>query len=551
MFNKQNRKLLTKKRVLGPRQALIVILLALAGGIWVWRSFAATPISVPSEYIARFYTEALGRLPDQQGWNFWQKQFETKGCNTATFDHFVSFTLQASEFNNIDYNNAEKTLVAYRAVLSREPDAAGFNSWKSKLDRGTPYKDMIAVITASKEFSELTTKICGSSDPNFHFDGKPLAVQGSMSQEQLQAKLNAAKPGEVVRIPRGTLVFVEARLTVPTGVTLTTEGSEGLKGRHAYAKMARIAYRPTAEKIEDASLVVVQSGANLKNVWVDGQMWNYRDKNGGQTVRIAPNGLEPTLVENVRSDNPRAAQNVLANSNKGECLTPITIRSNLVINSANLHNSKRWADGIATKCSNTVVEANEVLDASDVALLAFRTYGAAPQASKIRNNYVLQAGNDAFGGLVTDPLSTKTTPRPYPECLKKSPGNEANCDFTGTVFEGNTLWTGKDARFVIGISVGTRAWGFFKPDNASGSGAVFTGNTAGESEVNTQIPVYISGIYNAVVTNNFTGSTVKRLPGKSGVPGTSCKSSTLVTGNKKFFNPNTTAAREENNDKCI
>ncbi len=551
MFNKQNRKLLTKKRILGPKQAILVILLALAGGIWVWRSFAATPISVPSEYIARFYTESLGRLPDQQGWNFWQKQFETKGCNTATFDHFVSFTLQASEFNNIEYNNAEKVLVAYRSVLSREPDAGGFNSWKAKLDSGKTYKEMVDAMTASKEFSNLTTKICGSSDPNFHFDGKPMAIEGSMTQAQLQAQLDAAKPGQVVRIPRGTLVKVEARLTVPTGVTLTTEGSEGLKGRHAYAKMARIAYTPTAAKVEDASLVVVQSGAKLQNVWVDGQLWNYREKKGGPTVRIAPHGLEPAVVENVRSDNPRAAQNILANSNTRECLTPITIRSNLVINSANLHKVERWADGIATACANTTIEENEVLDASDVAIITYRTYGAAAQSSKVRGNRILQAGNDAFGGLVTDPLSTKTTPRLYPECLKKVTGQEANCDFSGTVFEANTLWTGKDARFVIGISVGTRAWGFFKPDSANGSGAVFTGNTAGDSEINTQIPVYISGVYNSVVTNNFIGSNVKRLPGKSGVPGTSCKSTSLVAGNKKFFNPNTAAAKEEDNDKCI
>lgn len=544
---------LRAKKKFNLRRALpIVAIISIVGGTIVWRSFAAEPISVPSEFISRGYTEALGRMPDQQGWNYWQNQFETKGCNVSTFARYVNYTYRSGgEFDKIPYNNQEKLLAIYRGVLSRDPDSSGYQYWLRKLNSGMAASSVVNSMVGGHEFSSLVDGICSSSNTNIVMKGEPLAIEGSMSQATLQAKLNAAKPGSIVAIPRGVLVEVEARLTVPTGVTLTTEGSEGIQGRQAYASMGRIVYKPTSAKIEKASIVIVQNGASLKNVWIDGQMWNYPSKDGGQNIHIAPSGSLPARVEFVRSDNPRAAQNIVANTSAGECLADVQIRSNLVINSANTHVSTRWADGIATVCANATVDSNEVLDASDVAIIVFRTFGSAPQASKVTNNKILQAGNDAFGGLVTDPLSTTSTPRPYPQCLNEIAGANATCDFSGTVFQGNTLWTGKDARFVIGISVGTRAWGFFKPDSADGGGATFIDNTAGESQMNTQIPVYVSGVYNAVVKNNFVGSKINKLPGKSSSPGSSCKTQATVAANSKFISSKVENAVISNNDECI
>jgi hypothetical protein len=552
------------KRDLAPKPKLsllaalpIVLMVAITGGLIIWRSFAAVPTTFPSEFIARTYTEGLGRLPDQAGWSDWQKRFASTGCNAASLSQFVSGIYKGTEFQGLPYDNQERLLSLYRGVLSREPDSGGYAYWLAKLSSGTSYTTVIDSFMASTEFKNLATKVCGGLEANFALKGQPLAIKATMTQQQLQTMLDTAVPGSVITIPRGTLIKVEARLTVPKGVTLTTNGVSGSQGRQAYASMARIVYAPTSANITKASLVVVQEGATLKNVWVDGQMWNYPTKNGGPNVRFAPTSPGSSVIENIRSDNARSAQNITLTSNTGECINPITIQSNLVINSANLHTADKWADGIATVCARATIIYNEILDASDVAIIAYRTYGSVAQGSVIKWNNILQAGNDVFAGLAADPLSTTSTPRAYPDCLVKQGASVSNCDFTGLEMSDNTLWTSPDRRMIIGLSVGTRAWSFFQPDSARGSGGSFTNNSTGVGTMNAQLPIYVSGLSNSQVADNFgnnktTGASgAKIVGGVSGTTGYLCQSNAIFTVSPDYISSGMTDYTIKNNDDCI
>ena len=119
------------------------------------------------------------------------------------------------------------------------------------------------------------------------------------------------------------------------------------------------------------------------------------------------------------------------------------------------------------------------------------------------------------------------------------------------VAQGNTLWSGKSVRFVIGISVGTKARSSFKPGPASGRGAIFADNSAGISEMNAQVPVYVSGIYSATVRNNLVEKGVHIVKGSFGSVGASCTATKPFTVNKAYTSESMTGYEVLNNDKCI
>jgi hypothetical protein len=45
---------------------------------------AASPVCVPAQFIAKQYTAALGRIPDQPGWQSAVSYFQQNGCSVGT-----------------------------------------------------------------------------------------------------------------------------------------------------------------------------------------------------------------------------------------------------------------------------------------------------------------------------------------------------------------------------------------------------------------------------------------------------------------------------------
>jgi hypothetical protein len=91
---------------------------------------------VPTQWIAKMYTEALGRVPDQTGWQNSVDNFNTNGCSASTLQNHGAPFYKSSEFNGLGYDNPAKLLALYRGVLNREPDP-GFTSNLNALNTGT------------------------------------------------------------------------------------------------------------------------------------------------------------------------------------------------------------------------------------------------------------------------------------------------------------------------------------------------------------------------------------------------------------------------------
>src|SRR5690606_30069501 len=101
--------------------------------------------------------------------------------------------------------------------------------------------------------------------------------------------------------------------------------------------------------------------------------------------------------------------------------------------------SEPWTDGITNACDNATIRYNQIVDASDVAIVSFATGGN--QSSQVYSNTILNAGNSSYGALGFDPNSG----RPL-------------ITFTGASIHENTIWTGADVHYDIGLYVGTKAW---------------------------------------------------------------------------------------------
>lgn len=509
---------------------------------------AGSESNVPNEYIARLYTEGLGRLPDQTGWNAQLSRFTGSGCSIQTMTDAAVTTLGSNEFAAIPYTDRARAYAMFRAMLSREPTGDEVTLWAGRI-KGSSMSSAVRQLAATQSFAAITMQACTGN--MYPVTGSPFALATRTSTASVQARINAAPVGGTVYLPPSQFVVLNERLIVKRGVTLATEGSSGLSGRRAYLNMAHLVR--TSDTWTGPNILLMP-GAQLRNVWVDGQMWKVKDKiSSGNNIQIAPTDSgsafdvdiegdpysddgtrAPTTVRHVRSDNVRAAQNIMAFDSRkyhalnmepppinvehplpfsedNECRGLVKIDGNLVVNSANLHSSSLlWADGIATGCSNTEVTNNEILDASDVALLAYPASGSTPQASKFIGNKVLSAGNSTFGGIVTDPLSsTSQDDRIYPRCLVTSSPRQHNCDYRGFTAVDNTLWTGTNAQFVIAVSAGNAAWGFFQPDSSDAAGGYFARNSNRGSVINVAIPAYVSGLHGATMHDNFTDPGVR------------------------------------------
>ncbi len=501
----------------------IAVFAVLGGGYLAFRSFAATPTnSIPSEYISRVYTEALGRQVAQSDWNEWVDYYKKNGCNATSTRNMTFLIYRSEEFASKPYSTNARVLAFYRGAFSREPTKTELDYWNAAMAQpGADFNQKISKLLESSDYAKRSQIYCSAK--NFALTGRPVAIAGSMTSEQLQAKIDAAPAGSTILLPKSQTVWVKKRIILRRGITLTTKDSQGMAGRTAYANMARFVRYSTTDKTT-GSLIVAMPGSKLQNVWLDGQLWNMKKSADapGQNVFVTRSNA-PTAVSYIRSESASGAQNILVHNGKSrnfsisdrgkrddlQCTGKISIDHNLVINSANTHIRTRWADGIGTRCENSIISDNEIIDASDVAIIVFHGWGLQSQTAQVLRNKIFQAGNDTFGGIVADPLSVRAMGRNYPDCLaKRSNPDISHCDFRGMLFKDNILWTGPDASFVIMASSGTRAWSFLwgigRGGASNGLGGEFTNNSTGMSTATVEVPFYISGLYGVTARNNFT-----------------------------------------------
>ena len=104
------------------------------------------------QFVERLYRETLGREADEDGAADWTNRLLSGGSTGAdvAFGFIFSDECRALTVENSDY-----VQVLYRAMLGREADEAGLNSWVSFLNAGHPRSNVFAGFVNSPEFTGL------------------------------------------------------------------------------------------------------------------------------------------------------------------------------------------------------------------------------------------------------------------------------------------------------------------------------------------------------------------------------------------------------------
>lgn len=440
---------------------------------------------IPAQFIAKIYTEALGRTPSPEEWRSATGWFKANGCSASSLRTWGRRAYLSNDFRSRGYDSSAELLTLYRGALNREPDRAGFQKRLNDRRAGQRWSEMVDSVFTSQEFRFLALRICGP-ETGYSFGSRPvidLPVSGPGfrgSGAELQKVLDATPAGSTVWLARKAVIRLTEPLVVPPGVTLATTDTPIL---YQYALMARLV-RAAGFK---TAAVTLESGAKLRHVWVDGQRGVVGYTDDGINVRLL--GGNGTSISNSLITNSAGWSSVQAfGAAEGFPCSGNTVYSNLITAYSSGHYRGRlkhnpWTDGLSISCEDTLVQNNEIVDATDVGIVLFRSHPAV-QKSQVRYNRIIAAGNSAYGAIVVDGLQ----------------GRGTKPDFNGAWVTGNTFWTGTGTHFDIGISVGTRAWFGAPADTATGV-SVFENNTGGiPTRVDSGIAV--SGMLDAYVESN-------------------------------------------------
>lgn len=106
-----------------------------------------------TRYVARLYTQALGRGYDIKGMNDWCNAI----CDGKHSPYYVATEgfFHSSEFLNKNLSNEDFVKVLYPTFLGRQYDSAGLNDWVNALNSGKSRDEVIAGFANSKEFGEI------------------------------------------------------------------------------------------------------------------------------------------------------------------------------------------------------------------------------------------------------------------------------------------------------------------------------------------------------------------------------------------------------------
>lgn len=470
---------------------------------------ASASTAIPAQWIAKMYTEALGRLPSQMEWNNAVTYFQTNGCSAQSLNGYATGPLfylggSGSEYDRLGYDNAAKLLTLYRGALNREPDPQGFNGWLTLLDSGTSWSVVVNSLfdtTAGSEFSQLVPSMCSSSNPSYYFGVQPaLAIPTTPgdpgftgTEAQLQTALNDAPPNGTIWLAQKALVVLTSPLIIPAGKTLTTYGQPST-GK--YALMGRLVRNRDDKGLSlfDSPAITVTAGAKLLNVWVDGQRDAPLDFSMN-SINVDIAGGTGTTVSNNKISNTAGNTSLAAEGSGSKPPAPCqstVITGNVVTAYSSDHFLKIsiekadypvFADGLSIACEHADVEYNQIADATDVPLIIFST--PMGQMSQLRHNTILNAGNSAGGAMGADPDAT----------------DGGTYDFTGSSIDHNMFWTGPDTRFDIGLGAGSRE-AFTQDQNPNtGDGASLTDNTTGILSARVGTGIAVSGMINVTVSN--------------------------------------------------
>lgn len=466
---------------------------------------------VPSQFIARQYTEGLGRAPDAAGWQRATNRALSGSCSAASLRVIASDVFESAEYRSKAYLPEEQVLTVYRAVLAREPDRSELDARANKIRSGATVSRLVQSLVATPEFASLKDRICAGTHYASSNRNPPLNI-GAATWSQAQVESCLAN-NAVCSIPPRTLVELTSTLTIPAGKVLQTAGGVG---RRMYARQARL----VRSGAWPGMLIVMRPGSSVRDVWIDGGRDRFdktrlpRDPNAINTVypNIDYVGGDGGAIRGVRSDAPLSGTHIQTYpypfpspaAPAAVYAGSVSIDDNLTTGYAHSHYGDGtpipWADGISNHISRANITHNEIVDPTDVGIVIF-SHNNDKQASTASNNVIVHAGHSAYGSLGFDAHNCTAVPR-------------SACNFSGKGFTDNLIFAGRKQHADIMLFNGTGAWETSERATACtgashyncGTGGRMSGNRTilgdRNQRVQVQAGLVVDGMMDAVTSRN-------------------------------------------------
>jgi hypothetical protein len=452
---------------------------------------------IPSQYIAKLYSEALGRAPDQRGWTSYSRYFQSNGCSAKTLALVGSAFYNSPEFAADNPDPESKIIALYRGALNRDADNGGLATYSNDLKNGRSFSSIVASFFSGQEFVRNAPTYCGSN-PDYGFGAHlaptptPGATGYTGDEAGLQALLRCAalrQCSSPVLLAQKAVVHLTSPLQVPQGITLATAG---YPAPQHYAQMARL--------VRDTSFegpnIQVDAGASITNLWIDGQRNVLGFLDASQNVMTL--GGNGTNVSGNKLSEPEGASNLVAiGAQAGTPCKKETIYGNLLTGYTSIHGYNSPADGMTVQCENADIENNDIVDMTDEAIVLQGSVKVT-QASKVIGNTIVSAGNSTNAPVSTDPTSGN-----------QAPAAGQHVCYAGTMIENNLFWTGPNTTFDFGIAAGARE--YFRANDPreidiscpfDGPGPVYKNNTTGSLSARVRAGIAVAGTMNVTVSND-------------------------------------------------
>lgn len=385
------------------------------------------------QFVSKLFTEGVSRAPEAEEYVEYTGILEEKGCTVETLSSLAETFFSSETFQNEKLSDREKTFAVYRAILSREPSEEELSEHEN-----TDAVALAKELCASEEFAALLPDI---NEGPYYWNGNNASVYTGgnvMTSSDIQELF---KESNHVVLPQGTQVLVDSTISIPEGGTLETEGNP----TH-YAKMARLIRAGSS----DYHLVIVQSGASMKNIYVEGGLSGFETNEvlSGSNVLMRGSG---GTVSNCRISDSVSHQNLWAidASEYGY------IGHNLITGYASNHDTT-WQDGITCLGADFVIEYNDVVDVTDASIAIFRyvdaeseTPHSRAQNSIVRYNTMVALGNSAYVAYDHETGNYHTD---------SSEGTRHPANMTGLVAYENQIWTSMRAHYHMMITMSTVPW---------------------------------------------------------------------------------------------
>jgi len=124
------------------------------GGDTHFFEMKAAPMSALQSFLKTLYATTLDREPDTEGLNYWVNQIM---AGKRTGAQVVNYFVFGKEFTAKNYCNEHFLTHLYKAIFSRNPDAAGLKYWEDKMAAGTTREAVLNGFMSGKEFKALCT----------------------------------------------------------------------------------------------------------------------------------------------------------------------------------------------------------------------------------------------------------------------------------------------------------------------------------------------------------------------------------------------------------